>query len=441
MANIMPFRGTRFDTQVAGDLDQLVTLPYDRITKPLQDEYYARSQYNICRVIKGREFPEDTPQENVYTRSGATWHEWIAQGIVKQDREQALYVYHQTFTAEGQQHTRRGLCAMVELQDYSTGAVKPHERTLDAPKEDRFRLLLATDTHFGQIFQLYPDDTNEVAGLLARHVEKPADIDAVIDEEGSVRHQMWAVSDPRSVDAVRGKLHSNQLFIADGHHRYETALRYRDFRLSEYATSQVGHNPRFAMMTMVGMSDPGLLVLPTHRVLFDLPDFSADKLAHGLERYFTVKAGLTFKQLSAQMDAARADHTRNVYGLYSGGKFWLFELKDRGIMAQLAPEHSEAWRSLDVAVLHEVLLEHLLGIDKAAQAAKTNLSYDRLARVSIGRVDKGTHQAAIFMNPTKLAQIREVAGKGEVMPQKSTDFYPKLIDGMVTCQVDLGAKR
>jgi len=441
MANIMPFRGTRFDQSVAGELDQLITLPYDRINKPLQDEYYARSEYNICRVIKGREFSADTDQENVYTRSGATWHEWIARGVVKPDAEPALYVYYQTFTAEGREHTRRGLCAMVELQDYSTGAVKPHERTLDAPKEDRFRLFMTTDTHFGQIFQLYPDDNNEIAGLLARDTERPADIDAVIDEEGDVRHRMWAVDDPRTVEAVREMMQANLLFIADGHHRYETALRYRDFRLKEYVGGEGGHNPRFAMMTLVGMSDPGLVVLPTHRVLFDLPDFSADKLVHDLARYFAVKSENTYEQLRAQMDAARADYERNVYGLYSGGRFWLFELRERGIMDQLAAEHSAAWRSLDVAVLHEVVLEHLLGIDKAAQAAKTNLSYDRLAGMSIGRVDKGTHQAAIFMNPTKLAQIREVAGKGEVMPQKSTDFYPKLIDGMVTCQVDLGAKR
>ena len=154
-----------------------------------------------------------------------------------------------------------------------------------------------------------------------------------------------------------------------------------------------------------------------------------------------VEAGLTRELMEAKLLEARRDASRNAYGLYAGGKFWFFELKDREIMSKLAPERTAAWRSLDVAVLHEVVLEHLLGIDKPAQAAKTNLSYDRLADVSIARVDKGTHQAALFMNPTKLEQIREVAGKGEVMPQKSTDFYPKLIDGMVACQVDLGTKR
>lgn len=441
MANIMPFEGSRFDTTVAGDLDLLVTLPYDRINQVLQDEYYARSEYNICRVIKGREFKDDSETENVYTRSGATWREWIACGVIKQDAAPALYVYYQTFTAEGRQHTRRGLCAMVELQDYASGGVKPHERTLDAPKEDRFRLFMTTDTHFGQIFQLYPDDSNAVAELLGRYTEKPADIDAVIDEEGDVRHQMWAVTDPQVVESVRELLHDKLLFIADGHHRYETALRYRDHRLAEYQGGKGGRHPRFAMMTLVGMSDPGLLVLPTHRVLFGLADFSIEKLLSGLEAYFNVKGGLSFEQMLAEMNAARSDASRNAYGLYCGGKFWFFELKDRGIMARLAPERSEAWRTLDVAVLHEVVLEHLLGISKEAQAAKTNLSYDRLAEVSIARVDKGTHQAVLFMNPTKLQQIREVAGKGEVMPQKSTDFYPKLIDGMVTCQVDLGAHR
>jgi uncharacterized protein (DUF1015 family) len=441
MATILPFRGTRFDTTRAGQLDDLITLPYDRINQALQDEYYAKSEYNICRVIKGREFPADSPADNVYTRSGAAWKQWIAAGIVREDALPGFYVYHQTFIAEGREHTRRGLCAMVELQDYSTGAVKPHERTLDAPKEDRFRLFMTTDTHFGQIFQLYPDDTNEVAELLAAQCARPADIDAVIEEEGQVRHQIWAVTDPQTVKAVHDAMHERLLFIADGHHRYETALRYRDYRLSEYTGGPDGHNPRYAMMTMVGMSDPGLVVLPTHRVLFGLSDFNVEQLVTGLGRYFSVKPGLTQEQLFAEMHAARADASRNAFGLYAGGRFWYFELANKEIMAKLAPERSAAWRSLDVAVLHEVVLEHLLGIDKPAQAAKTNLSYDRLAEVSIERVDKGTHQAVLFMNPTKLSQIREVAGKGEVMPQKSTDFYPKLIDGMVTCQVDLGEKR
>jgi uncharacterized protein (DUF1015 family) len=441
MATILPFRGTRFDSSRAGALDGLITLPYDRIDQKLQDAYYACSPYNICRVIKGRELPQDTPQDNVYTRSGETWRAWIADGIVREDAQPALYAYYQTFHAEGREHTRRGLCAMVELQDYSTGAVKPHERTLDAPKEDRFRLFMTTDAHFGQIFQLYPDDANEVQGLLAAQVARPADIDAVIDEEGQVRHRMWAVTDEALSAAVQESMRERLLFIADGHHRYETALRYRDFRLAEYTGGAGGHNPRYAMMTLVGMSDPGLVVLPTHRVLFGLAGFSADKLAGEMQRYFDVRPGLTREQLFAEMSAARHDAGRNAYGLYSGGRYWYFELRDKEIMAQLAPERSAAWRSLDVAVLHEVVLEHLLGIDKAAQAAKTNLSYDRLAEVSIARVDRGTHQAALFMNPTKLGQIREVAGKGEVMPQKSTDFYPKLIDGMVACQVDLGIKK
>jgi len=441
MAIIMPFRGTRYDKAQVGDLDRVVTLPYDRITEELQDEYYAKSEYNICRVIKGREYPGDTPQSNVYTRSGATWREWIALGVVREDAHPALYVYHQVFSAEGAERTRRGLCAMVELMDYSSGAVKPHERTLDAPKEDRFRLFLTTDTHFGQIFQLYPDDYNEVMGMLGSEIQRPPDIEARIDEEGRVIHRMWAVADQAAFQVVSRTMQDKPLFIADGHHRYETALRYRDHRLSEYTGGADGHSPYYAMMTMVGMSDPGLVVLPTHRVLFGLPHFDVDRLVAELARYFTVKPCATRAEIQSQMHAARADAGRNVYGLYSGGRFWFFELRDRDILAKLAPERSAAWRSLDVAVLHEVVLEHLLGIDKAAQAAKTNLSYDRLAEVAMARVDQGTHQAAVFMNPTKLEQIRDVAGKGEVMPQKSTDFYPKLIDGLVACRVDLGRQR
>ncbi len=230
MAKIMPFRGTRYSPDRVGDLSRAVTLPYDRITPELQARYYALSDYNICRVIKGKTQDGDNGA-NVYTRAGEYWRQWIADGIVAEDTQPAIYAYYQVFAVDGTEYTRRGMCAMVELQDYGEGGVKPHERTLDAPKQDRFKLLTHTDAHFGQVFQLYPDDDNAVAGILAPFCEDEPDIDVEVAEEPSVRHRLWAVTDPEAIAAVQAAMADKLLFIADGHHRYETALNYRNHQV------------------------------------------------------------------------------------------------------------------------------------------------------------------------------------------------------------------
>jgi uncharacterized protein (DUF1015 family) len=290
------------------------------------------------------------------------------------------------------------------------------------------------------VFQLYPDDDNCITCLLEPHIQRAPD-QIAFNEEEDVVHKMWAVTDPAVIAAVQKEMSERLLFIADGHHRYETAINYRNLRLQEYTGGPSTQNPNNAMMTLVGMSDPGLVVLPTHRVLFGLIDFEIGSFLKRLGDYFKIEKRSSMKDTLASLEAVASDHSTHAYGIYSGGKWWFITLKDDKIMEKLVPEHSADWRNLDVAILHEVVLEHILGISKEDQAAKTNLSYDRLPEVSVARVDKGTHQIAILMNPTKLSQIRDVAGKGEVMPQKSTDFFPKLITGLVCARVDLGEKK
>ena len=441
MARIFPFKGTHFDGAKVGDFTSVTTLPYDRVTRELQDKYYGASDYNIVRIIKGRECPDDGERSNVYTRAGDMLRQWLESGILVEDARPAIYVYHQEFKApDGQTFVRKGMTVLVELEDYSSGKVKPHERTLSAPKEDRFKLLTHTDTHFGQIFQLYPDDENKVMGLLDPHTERAPDMLARNEEEDVV-HKMWAVTDPETIVAVQREMEDRPLFIADGHHRYETAINYRNHRLLEYTGGESTQNPRNAMVTMVGMSDPGLVVLPTHRVVHSLDDFNVQDFLQRLDGFFIVEKRTDRSAVLASLTELADDPTTHVFGLYHTGEFWFLRLKDAKIMNKLAPDRSDAWRSLDVAILHEVILEHILGITKEAQAAKTNLNYERYPDIAIERVDKGTHQLVLFMNPTKLAQIRDVAGKGEVMPQKSTDFYPKLITGLVCAKVDLGERK
>ena len=439
MANIMPFRALRYDTAKAGAaLSDLISMPYDRIKHELQDTYYARSNYNICRVIKNK--PESPEPDSIYPLAADTWRKWISAGIVKQDDDPAIYVYYQTFTVGGREYTRRGMCVQVELEDYSSGKVKAHERTLEGPKADRLKLLKATHTHFGQIFQLYPDDENEVADLIAQQCQGEPLMAGRIPEEDAF-HQVWAVTDPAVITRVRELMADKLLFIADGHHRYETALNYRNWVAETHELPEGAHSPRCAMMTLVGMSDPGLVVLPTLRILHSIPTWDLDTFLDKLTRHFIVSEEAGIESMQAKLDGAASDKTRNAFGLYADERYWYFELKDRNIMEQLAPEHTPDWRSLDVAVLHEVVLEKLLGITKEAQAAKTNISYERDRARGKAMVDDGSHLCMIYMNPTLLSQIRNVAGKGEVMPQKSTDFFPKLLDGLCACPVDLGTAK
>jgi uncharacterized protein (DUF1015 family) len=441
MARIFPFKGTHYNTTKVGDLTKVTTLPYDRVTPELQDKYYNANDSNIVRIIKGREFAEDTDAENVYTRAGATLKQWLADGVLVEDEQPAIYVYHQKFTApDGKEYVRKGMTVLVELEDYSSGKVKPHERTLSAPKEDRLKLLLHTDTHFGQIFQLYPDDNNIVMGILDSHSKRPPDMQAYNEEEGVI-HMMWAVTDSYVISSVQREMEQRLLYIADGHHRYETAINYRNLRLNEYTGGGSTQNPRNAMMTLVGMSDPGLVVLPTHRVVHGLLEFEIKAFVERLKEFFEVEERGSKGDMMRSLEIVAPDPKQHAFGLYHGGKYWFLRLRNGDIMDRLAPDHSATWRKLDVAILHELVLEHILGITKEAQAAKTNLFYERLADVAIGHVDSGHAQLVLFMNPTKLPRIREVAGGGEVMPQKSTDFYPKLITGMVCAQVDLGPKK
>ncbi len=327
MAKVFPFRGTRYNTAKAGDLSGVTTLPYDRVTPELQERYYNASDYNIVRIIKGREFPDDSPGSNVYTRAGERLRQWLSDGVLVEDAQPAIYAYHQEFTAPGgQNYVRKGVTVLVELEDYASGKVKPHERTLSAPKEDRLKLLLHTDTHFGQVFQLFPDDENAVMKLLDPQTRRPPDMLAHNEEE-DVTHKMWAVTDAETIAAVQCAMAERLLFIADGHHRYETAINYRNLRLNEYVGGASTQNPRNAMVTLVGMSDPGLVVLATHRVLHSIPDFAIQSFLQRLEEYFFIEERPHKDAMLAALAEAADDAAAHAYGLYHGGKFWFLRLK------------------------------------------------------------------------------------------------------------------
>jgi uncharacterized protein (DUF1015 family) len=448
MAHIVPFRALRYDPKRVTP-SEVVTQPYDKITPDGQDRYYAASPYNLVRLILGKREPSDDDRNNVYSRAAKFFGDWRRQGIFLQDAEPSIYVYSQTFIVPGgkSEVERRGFIALGRVEDYSAGVVFRHEQTLAKPKADRLHLLEATRAHFGQIFMLY-NDNGEIDGLLVQN----ADPTTEVTDEYSVRHRMWRVSDPSLVELVRGKMRDKKLIIADGHHRYETALNYRNARRA--AEAQPVGAPReranatllrsleteespydLVMMTFINMNSPGLAVLPTHRVVSGLLTFSPSDFANAACTYFNVE------EVDPGVDAARATailreaaHVGTAILAVTASQVWL--LHTPKAPASMFPGLSIRQQGLDVVQLHKVLLEGVLKLSEESIREQQNLSYIRDAGEALAAARTGKANISFLMNPCRISQVRDIAFAGEVLPQKSTDFYPKLLSGLTIYALD-----
>jgi uncharacterized protein (DUF1015 family) len=435
MAKIAPFRGIRYNAHKVGDLSKVVSQPYDRVRYGLQEQYYALHPYNIVRITKGREYENDGPDHNVYTRAHDYYHTWLDAGYLLRDTEPALYVYHQTFALpDGAELTRRAYITALELVDFAEGIVLPHERTLSGPKADRLNLLRATAVNFGQIFMLYPDAENRIHNLFDTAIMgRPADIDVRELFEKDVRQQVWVVSDPEVIAAVVAEMAPKRgLIIADGHHRYETALNYRNEMRQQHPGVPANAGFNFRMVTMVSMDDPGLTILPTHRLIQSYTAKTTAQILADAAEYFYVAPMTSRAALEAAM--AEATLTDRRIGFYDGA-YHLLRLRDPQLMAEAVPDRAEEWRMLDVSILHELLIERVLGISKERVEAKENIDYHRDLDLALSEVDQGKAVCVFIMNPTRMGEVKACSEKGEKMPQKSTDFYPKVITGLVAMAV------
>lgn len=433
MAEISAFRGLRYDTAKVGKLADLFAPPYDVIDERMRGELLSRSKCNIARVTRSPE-AEREPEEKRYSAAAALLRQWRAQGLLRRDEAPSLYAYEEEFMVGGTTFRRMGLVGALRLADFGQG-VHPHEETLSGPKRDRRLLLDQTRMHLGQIFGLYPDEAGEVNAAIAAALggRRP---DAEADDGDGVRHRLWVISDGGAVRRLSGLLSGRDVFIADGHHRYETALQYS----REHPELPAARN---VMATLVALSDPGLVVLPTHRLVHSLAGFDLAGLEKRLAENFSVER-IPFAPSAREAELARLLSRmtglrragRNAFGLYGGGgHFSLLTLAGPAAMKAAEPSHGDAWRALDVAVLHTLVLDRLLGIDRAKLAAKTNLDYLKDTGDAIGeavaRIDAGQAQCVFMMNSTGVGEVAAVATGGEKMPQKSTFFHPKIFTGMV----------
>ncbi len=434
MAKIAPFRGVRYNPQRFEKLDLTVSLPYDRIKGDLQEKYYQLDEHNIVRIIKGKAFPGDTETDNQYARARDFYEEWLKQGILIRNPQPAIYAYSQEFRLpSGEFATRKALIAALYLTDYEEGAVLPHEQTLSGPKIDRLNLLRATTVNFGLIFMVYPGD--KIGEILAPHLNRQPDIDLYAVGETEVRHALRVIDAPQTIAAIQAEMESKRnLIIADGHHRYETALAYRDEMRQKTAAWEPDMAFNYRMVGLVSMDDPGLTILPTHRLMHSLPNWKAEEFLAKAGEFFEVSPVEGKDELFSQMALVAAKE--HLFGLFDGQGYHLLRLKDEGGMdCFLEASQAREWKTLDVSILHKLLIEKVLGIDREKVKRQENINYIRDAEEGIEAVKSGQAQFVFFLNPTKIGQVRACSGVGEKMPQKSTDFYPKMISGLVMMPV------
>jgi uncharacterized protein (DUF1015 family) len=435
MARIYPFRAWRYNPS-AVRLDDVVTQPYDKISPAMQQGYYQRSPYNLVRIILGLPELFDAERgENVYARAARDFKAWREQGILSQEKEPCVFAYSQRFTVPGSSvvKERRGFIALGKLHEYSEQVVFRHEQTLSKPKSDRLNLLKATRAHFGQIFMLYSDPGGTVEGIL---YDGNGPADGEVTDEYGVVHRIWRISDPGTINLLTTAMADKKLIIADGHHRYETALNYSKDR---HATSAprpeytANHLPQPAfpeaavMMTFVNMDSDGLVILPTHRVVHSLESFDAAAFRAEAEKYFSIDE-LPAGEASSLVALLKAQRGTAFIAVTKGGDY-LLRSRPETMAAALAgvPERQ---RHLDLTQLHSIILDRLLGLDAEKVREQTNIRYLRDASEAVDQVRRGEADVAFLTNPITMEQLREVAFAGDVMPQKSTDFFPKLLSGL-----------
>lgn len=428
MAEIIPFKALRYDPDQV-KLEDVLTQPYDKITPEMQSKYYEKSTHNLVRIILGKAGETDTDTFNVYTRAAEYLHDWRSGSILKQDTEPSIYAYSQTFTVPGTRdlQERRGLIALGRIHDYRDGVVYRHEQTLSKPRADRLNLLRATRAHFGQIFMLYSDPSNEIESLLRAKTEEDPDI-SMLDEYETL-HRVWRVHDPALIQTVQQKMQDKKLLIADGHHRYETALAYRNERRSETGSSDPKAPYEFVMMTLIPMESRGLVILPTHRIVHGLLDFDRERMLEVAGQFFDIdRIDLRTESRSATTLLGEAGENGTAFVAVTRQGPYLMRAKQDAIQNALR-DLPALQRELDVVQLHRVMLERVLGISEEAIRNQENVRYERDAFEAISWVRQGAN-VAFLMNPAKIEQVRDIAFNGEVLPQKSTDFYPKLLSGV-----------
>ena len=441
MAVIAPFKGILYEKEKVGDFSKVVAPPYDVISPEGQERLYQKSNYNIVRLDFAKGLTDDNETNNRYTRAASDFKKWMDEGVLVRDEKPAIYIYEQDYRLkDGSIKTRRGFISLVRLEDFDSGLILPHERTLSGPKTDRLNLTRAVGANLSPIFSLYSDPGLKTSALLSGESKNPPVID--VQGEDGVNNRIWRISDEATINALIRKMSDKMIFIADGHHRYETALNYRNEMREKNPgyTGEEGFN--YTLMYFSNMDDEGLTIFPTHRLIYGVKDFDPSVFEKRLSENFDIEhlkikeEGRDLGRLLEELKAkGRQGHS---FGVCASGMDHLsiITLKDEGVMDRFVSDHSKAYRRLDVTILHTLVVENILGISKERQEKKENIEYIQDEAEGLSKVKNGARQALFILNPTKVTEVEEVAKAKDKMPQKSTYFYPKLLTGLVLNPID-----
>lgn len=419
---IVPLRGVLYSKKIFSNIDQVVAPPYDVISPEMQEKLYQKSSNNIVRIDFGKQSPTDSDTDNRYTRSAEIYKKWLDDEVLKKDDKPALYVYCQEFQVKGKSYSRIGFFALAKIEEPG-GAIHPHEHTLAGPKQDRLNLMRACGAALSPVFSLYPGEGKGSAAI--REAVKNINPLADFVDENCVRNRFWRLDDAVTCQSILELVQSKDLFIADGHHRYETARNYRNERMAANPIS-TGEEPyQYVLMVLVDMGDPGLAVLPTHRLVKDVDTV---KLIQELQSTFDIE---TYSSLSEML--SKMEEQKRVFGLYSKTNgFQVAILNDKAALDEALPANrSKAWKSLDVNLLHYMVLSEVLGIGPERWEDASVISHTRDENEAVAKVDSDEFSVAFFLKSPNVDQVRQVSQAGDKMPQKSTYFYPKILTGLV----------
>ncbi|MBI5701533.1 DUF1015 domain-containing protein [Candidatus Saganbacteria bacterium] len=442
MAKIYPFRGVLYNKKRLKKLSKVISPPYDVISEELQDELYNESDFKMVRLILGKEFPGDNEYNNKYVRAAASFDGWVRHGILVQDEKPGIYVYEQQFKYCRKTYSRLGVVALLRLEEFGKGKVFPHEHTLSRPKLDRIELMRAASANFDCVFSVFQDEKGKFIKFLKKFTRKKPDIEAK-DKDG-INNRLWRVNQKSVVARLQKEFKDKAVFIADGHHRYEAALRYRNemkMRNTRFTEEEI-YNHVMAYFTPI--ENPSLLVLPIHRIIRELPQAEISNILVELGVHFNIteipfgKRSETRarKKLLSLLQKNMEEHAFGIYFKEEPNKYYLLTLKDEAVMQDLIEEEKPlAWKKLDVTILHSLILDDILNLH-----GEDHYTYTRDENEALDRVKNGEFGMAAILNPTKLSDVITIACKYERMPQKSTFFYPKLTTGMVINKIVHGEK-
>lgn len=431
MAEIRPFRGVRYNQQLVNDLSSVICPPYDVITPQLGQELYHLSEYNFVRLEQGRQLPQDTIRDNKYTRSAATLEQWLKLGVLRVDEAPAVYLHDHYFRHQEKQYRRRGIIVCVRLEEWDRKVIRPHEGTLAMPGNDRLSLLWALQANTSPILALY-EDQGKIASLLAL-AEGSQPVISLSTATGE-SHRIWAITEPGVISQIGASLAHKPLYIADGHHRYESALTHQRERQACAASLSGDEGFNFVMMTLVSFADPGLIILPPHRLVRGISRASLSGLLAKLRSFFEVEEmPLSTPGIWQRVDellAGDADQVKLILFGLAPEHLYLLRLRNFAATSQMIPYfHCQLYKRLAVSILDHIILEKLLGLSGGSEEASLDYSYDKLDAVN--RVLNQEYQLAFLLSPVKVEAVKAIADAGDRMPRKSTYFYPKLPAGLV----------